>query len=90
MFGFVRIKRISGCKSRDQCKPYSNILALASALSDKADIVPGYDFLVNSVWPEMIRGIEERLSYLFNPGNPDVFYEVRLRRHSWCVSGFTL
>lgn len=43
--------------------------------SDKADTVPGYDFLVNSVWPEMIRGIEERLAYLFNPGNPDIFYE---------------
>ncbi|XP_034040757.1 conserved oligomeric Golgi complex subunit 2 [Thalassophryne amazonica] len=43
--------------------------------SDKAVTVPGYDFLVNSVWPEIIRGIEERMSYLFNPGNPDVFYE---------------
>ncbi|CAL8369013.1 unnamed protein product [Gadus morhua 'NCC'] len=43
--------------------------------SDKADMVPGYDFLVNSVWPEIIRGIEERIAYLFNPGNPDVFYE---------------
>ncbi|GLD64008.1 conserved oligomeric Golgi complex subunit 2 [Lates japonicus] len=43
--------------------------------SDKADIVPGYDFLVNSVWPEMIKGIEERLAYLFNPGNPDIFFE---------------
>ncbi|XP_051935688.1 conserved oligomeric Golgi complex subunit 2 [Hippocampus zosterae] len=43
--------------------------------SDKADIVPGYDFLVNSVWPEMVKGIEERLSYLFNPGNPDIFYQ---------------
>uniref|UniRef100_A0A8D3BBY8 Conserved oligomeric Golgi complex subunit 2 n=1 Tax=Scophthalmus maximus TaxID=52904 RepID=A0A8D3BBY8_SCOMX len=43
--------------------------------SDKADIVPGYDFMVNSVWPEIIKGIEERLSYLFNPGNPDIFYE---------------
>ncbi|KAL2083696.1 hypothetical protein ACEWY4_021469 [Coilia grayii] len=43
--------------------------------SDRADIVPGYDFLVNSVWPEMIKGIEERLAFLFNPGNPDVFYE---------------
>uniref|UniRef100_A0A8P4KBE1 Conserved oligomeric Golgi complex subunit 2 n=1 Tax=Dicentrarchus labrax TaxID=13489 RepID=A0A8P4KBE1_DICLA len=43
--------------------------------SDKADIVPGYDFLVNSVWPEIIKGIEERLAYLFNPGNPDIFYE---------------
>lgn len=41
----------------------------------RADIVPGYDFLVNSVWPEMIRGIEERLAYIFNPGNPDTFYE---------------
>uniref|UniRef100_A0A672GSA4 Conserved oligomeric Golgi complex subunit 2 n=1 Tax=Salarias fasciatus TaxID=181472 RepID=A0A672GSA4_SALFA len=43
--------------------------------SDKADTVPGYDFLVNSVWPEIIKGIEERLAYLFNPGNPDIFYE---------------
>lgn len=43
--------------------------------SDKADAVPGYDFLVNSVWPEMIRGIEEKLAYIFNPGNPEIFYE---------------
>ncbi|MBN3309314.1 COG2 protein, partial [Amia calva] len=43
--------------------------------SDKADIVPGYDFLVNSVWPEMIKALEEKLSSLFNPGNPDTFYE---------------
>uniref|UniRef100_A0A673CVD6 Conserved oligomeric Golgi complex subunit 2 n=1 Tax=Sphaeramia orbicularis TaxID=375764 RepID=A0A673CVD6_9TELE len=43
--------------------------------SDRADTVPGYDFLVNSVWPEIIKGIEERLPYLFNPGNPDLFYE---------------
>lgn len=43
--------------------------------SEKADTVPGYDFLVNSVWPEMIKGIEERLAFLFNPGNPDLFYE---------------
>ncbi|KAM6915800.1 conserved oligomeric Golgi complex subunit 2 [Xenentodon cancila] len=43
--------------------------------SDKADTVPGYDFLVNSVWPEMIKGIEEKIAYIFNPGNPDIFYE---------------
>ncbi|KAK1905124.1 Conserved oligomeric Golgi complex subunit 2 [Dissostichus eleginoides] len=43
--------------------------------SDKSVVVPGYDFLVNSVWPEMIKGIEERLSYLFNPGNPEIFFE---------------
>lgn len=44
--------------------------------SDKADIVPGYDFLVNSVWPEIIRGVEERVPSLFSAGNPDVFYEA--------------
>ncbi|KAG2468269.1 COG2 protein, partial [Polypterus senegalus] len=44
--------------------------------SDRADTVPGYDFLVNSVWPEMVRGIEEKLPSIFNPGNPDAFHEV--------------
>ncbi|XP_020351405.2 conserved oligomeric Golgi complex subunit 2-like isoform X1 [Oncorhynchus kisutch] len=43
--------------------------------SEKADIVPGYDFLVNSVWPEIIKGIEERITSLFNAGNPDTFYD---------------
>ncbi|XP_014065769.1 conserved oligomeric Golgi complex subunit 2 isoform X2 [Salmo salar] len=43
--------------------------------SEKADIVPGYDFLVNSVWPEIIKGIEERIASLFNAGNPDTFYD---------------
>ncbi|MBN3292335.1 COG2 protein, partial [Polypterus senegalus] len=43
--------------------------------SDRADTVPGYDFLVNSVWPEMVRGIEEKLPSIFNPGNPDAFHE---------------
>ncbi|XP_054050854.1 conserved oligomeric Golgi complex subunit 2 isoform X4 [Rissa tridactyla] len=43
--------------------------------SEKADIVPGYDFLVNSVWPEIVCGLEEKLPSLFNPGNPDVFHE---------------
>ncbi|XP_017319955.1 conserved oligomeric Golgi complex subunit 2 [Ictalurus punctatus] len=48
--------------------------------SDKADIVPGYDFLVNSVWPEAIKGVEGRIPSLFNPGNPDAFYE------RYCIS----
>uniref|UniRef100_W5KQD4 Conserved oligomeric Golgi complex subunit 2 n=1 Tax=Astyanax mexicanus TaxID=7994 RepID=W5KQD4_ASTMX len=48
--------------------------------SDKADIVPGYDFLVNSVWPEIIKGVEGRIPFLFNPGNPDAFYE------RYCIS----
>lgn len=49
---------------------------IAIFFSEKADIVPGYDFLVNSVWPEIVRGLEEKLPSLFNPGNPDVFHEV--------------
>lgn len=63
-----------------KCRKYHSIFLCANVpflLSDKADIVPGYDFLVNSVWPEMIKGIEERLAYLFNPGNPDIFFEVQ-------------
>lgn len=44
--------------------------------SGKADMVPGYDFLVNSVWPEIARGLEEKLPSLFNPGNPDIFHQV--------------
>ncbi|KAM9316008.1 conserved oligomeric Golgi complex subunit 2 [Gastrophryne carolinensis] len=43
--------------------------------SEKADMVPGYDFLVNSVWPEIVRGLEEKLPSLFNPGNPEIFHQ---------------
>ncbi|XP_028745616.1 conserved oligomeric Golgi complex subunit 2 isoform X1 [Peromyscus leucopus] len=43
--------------------------------SEKGTIVPGYDFLVNSVWPEIVRGLEEKLPSLFNPGDPDAFHE---------------
>ncbi|XP_039097176.1 conserved oligomeric Golgi complex subunit 2 isoform X2 [Hyaena hyaena] len=43
--------------------------------SEKGKSVPGYDFLVNSVWPEIVRGLEEKLPSLFNPGNPDAFHK---------------
>lgn len=43
--------------------------------SEKGNIVPGYDFLVNSLWPEIVQGLEEKLPSLFNPGNPDAFHE---------------
>ncbi|XP_053315724.1 conserved oligomeric Golgi complex subunit 2 [Spea bombifrons] len=43
--------------------------------SDKADMVPGYDFLLTSVWPEIARGLEEKLPSLFSPGNPDIFHQ---------------
>ncbi|XP_010887016.2 conserved oligomeric Golgi complex subunit 2 [Esox lucius] len=56
------------------CRLLREVTGMALS-SEKADIVPGYDFLVNSVWPEIIKGIEERICFLFNPGNPDTFYE---------------
>lgn len=43
--------------------------------SEKGTVVPGYDFLVNSVWPEIVRGLEEKLPSLFNPGDPDAFHQ---------------
>ncbi|XP_006874232.1 PREDICTED: conserved oligomeric Golgi complex subunit 2, partial [Chrysochloris asiatica] len=43
--------------------------------SEKGKTVPGYDFLVNSVWPEIVQGLEKKLPSLFNPGNPDAFHE---------------
>ncbi|XP_005405048.1 PREDICTED: conserved oligomeric Golgi complex subunit 2 [Chinchilla lanigera] len=43
--------------------------------SEKGTTVPGYDFLVNSVWPEIAKGLEEKLPSLFNPGDPDVFHQ---------------
>ncbi|GAB5578377.1 conserved oligomeric Golgi complex subunit 2 isoform X1 [Prionailurus iriomotensis] len=46
---------------------------------EKGNSVPGYDFLVNSVWPEIVRGLEEKLPSLFNPGNPDAFHEKYTR-----------
>ncbi|KAJ7984905.1 hypothetical protein DPEC_G00359610 [Dallia pectoralis] len=56
------------------CRLLREVTGMAMS-SDKADVVPGYDFLVNSVWPEIIKGVEERITFLFNPGNPDTFYE---------------
>ncbi|XP_070807096.1 conserved oligomeric Golgi complex subunit 2 [Pituophis catenifer annectens] len=43
--------------------------------SERGNTVPGYDFLVNSVWPEIVRGLEIKLPSMFNPGNPDLFHE---------------
>ena len=38
--------------------------------------VSGYDFVVNTVWPEVVSNIEARASSIFAPGNPNVFHEV--------------
>lgn len=36
----------------------------------------GYDFMVNSVWPEVVELLETRATSVFAPGNPDKFYKV--------------
>ena len=38
--------------------------------------VPGFCFLVNAVWPEVVAVVEERISTIFAPGNPDTFHKV--------------
>ena len=40
------------------------------------EVVRGYDFLVNAVWPEIISNIEARVPSIFAPGNPEVFHTV--------------
>ena len=36
----------------------------------------GYDFMVNSVWPEVVELLETQATSVFAPGNPDRFYKV--------------
>ncbi|RDD44303.1 Conserved oligomeric Golgi complex subunit 2 [Trichoplax sp. H2] len=37
--------------------------------------IRGYDFLVHSVFPEVVSSIEVRLPLIFAPGNPDIFHQ---------------
>jgi hypothetical protein len=39
-------------------------------------IVKGFDFLVNSFWPEVERRLELHLPLIYAPGNPEMFYQV--------------
>lgn len=42
------------------------------------EVVRGYDFPVNSVWPEIASSLESRTPSIFAPGNPDTFHEKYL------------
>ncbi|XP_074648314.1 conserved oligomeric Golgi complex subunit 2-like [Tubulanus polymorphus] len=50
----------------------------SGSFSNSGDVVRGYDFLVNAVWPEVIYNIEARTPSIFAPGNPDVFHNKYL------------
>ncbi len=39
------------------------------------DMIRGYDFLVNAVWPEIVANIEARTPSIFAPGNPNSFHQ---------------
>ena len=52
--------------------------ASSSSKEDGQNIVKGFDFLVNSVWPEVDDSFETKLSFIFSPGNPDAFFEVNI------------
>lgn len=45
-------------------------------LTRTSEVVRGYDFVVNSVWPEVVCNIEAKTSSIFAPGNPNIFHAV--------------
>uniref|UniRef100_UPI00358F090A conserved oligomeric Golgi complex subunit 2 n=1 Tax=Myxine glutinosa TaxID=7769 RepID=UPI00358F090A len=57
------------------CHLLKDITMGKATSEERTEVVPGFEFTVNSVWPEIVRALELRLSFLFNPGNPDLFYE---------------
>lgn len=54
------------------CKILTDVTSKVSVGS--SDIVRGYDFIVNSVWPEVVSNIEAKTSSIFAPGNPNIFH----------------
>ncbi|XP_013789772.1 conserved oligomeric Golgi complex subunit 2-like [Limulus polyphemus] len=39
------------------------------------EVVKGYDFLVNAIWPEIITCLETRVHFIFQAGDPNKFHE---------------
>lgn len=54
-------------------EPLRDITTSSSGV--KSEVVRGYDFLVNAVWPEIVYNIEAKIPSIFAPGNPDVFHQ---------------
>nr|CAD7256483.1 unnamed protein product [Timema shepardi] len=58
---------------------YSRVLAfLETHMKELLEIpkVQGFNFLVNSYWPEVEHRLETDLSSIFAPGNPEMFYQT--------------
>lgn len=61
------------------CSLLLDITRPLPASADSADQPPtvaGFDFLVNSVWPEVVSLLEKKASVIFAAGNPDTFHKV--------------
>ncbi|CAH1263348.1 COG2 [Branchiostoma lanceolatum] len=57
------------------CKPLREVTTGLVPSSAQGEVVRGYDFLVNAVWPEVIVGLEKRTPSIFAPGNPSMFHQ---------------
>ncbi|WAR18458.1 COG2-like protein [Mya arenaria] len=56
------------------CKLLTEVTSRVS--SGTGEAIRGYDFVVNSVWPEVVSSIEAKTSSIFAPGNPDIFQAI--------------
>uniref|UniRef100_H2YCH7 Conserved oligomeric Golgi complex subunit 2 n=1 Tax=Ciona savignyi TaxID=51511 RepID=H2YCH7_CIOSA len=50
-------------------------------LGDQFRGIPGYDFMVNSAWPEIVMSLEKNIPELFASGDPDTFH----KRYKLCM-----
>lgn len=58
------------------CKLLCDITAgRLTNLGDQYRGIAGYDFVVRSVWPEIVQCLENKLSAMFSPGDPDLFHK---------------
>lgn len=51
------------------------LLKLTAFIDDRSPKIRGFEFLVNSFWPEVEERFERDLSSIYAPGNPDLFYQ---------------
>ena len=59
------------------CQTLNDVTAGNIGVSEeRVTPLEGYNFLVNSVWPEIVDLLEKRLPLLFALGNPDTFHKV--------------
>uniref|UniRef100_H2XKN8 Conserved oligomeric Golgi complex subunit 2 n=1 Tax=Ciona intestinalis TaxID=7719 RepID=H2XKN8_CIOIN len=50
-------------------------------LGDQFRGIPGYDFMINSAWPEVVSSLETNLPGIFASGDPDMFH----KRYKLCM-----